>query len=79
MIITVRQMDRNFKYTRRGNWTFLSNLKKYLKLEQERAKSGTGELAFMAVAKSVLQNLFQASMTHRNLNFHFRVGKKNAP
>jgi len=47
------------------------NLKKYLKFEQKRVKSGAGQLALMAVAKSVLQNLFQASMTHRNLDFRF--------
>ena len=47
------------------------NLKKYLKFEQKRAKSGAGQLALMVLAKSVLQNLFQASMTHRNLDFRF--------
>ena len=47
------------------------HLKKYVKFEQKRAKSGAGQLALMTVAKSVLQNLFQASMTHRNLDFRF--------
>ncbi|AZQ57283.1 IS1182 family transposase [Maribacter sp. MJ134] len=47
------------------------NLKKYLKFERKRVKSGAGQLALKALAKSVLQNLFQASMTHRNLDFRF--------
>ena len=47
------------------------NLKKYLKFEQKRAKSGSGQLALMALAKSALQNLLQASMTHRSLDFRF--------
>nr|WP_257212917.1 transposase [Maribacter sp. 4U21] len=47
------------------------NLKKYLKFERKRVKSGAGQLALKALAKSVLQNLFQASVTHRNLDFRF--------
>ncbi|WP_241240908.1 transposase [Maribacter sp. MJ134] len=47
------------------------NLKKYLKFERKRAESGAGRLALKALAKSVLQNQFQASMTHRNLDFRF--------
>ncbi|WP_241240903.1 transposase [Maribacter sp. MJ134] len=47
------------------------NLKKYLKFERKLAESGAGRLALKALAKSVLQNLFQASMTHRNLDFRF--------
>ncbi|WP_218963443.1 hypothetical protein, partial [Maribacter sp. 4U21] len=47
------------------------NLKKYLKFERKRVKSEAGQLALKALAKSVLQNLFQASVTHRNLDFRF--------
>ena len=49
----------------------LSAMKKYLKFEQKRAKSGAGQLALIVLAKSALQNLFQASIMHRNLDFRF--------
>ena len=47
------------------------NLKKYLKFEQKRAKSGAGQLALMAVAKSVLQNLLISSIKPVKLTFQF--------
>jgi hypothetical protein len=36
------------------------NLKKYLKFEQKRYKSGAGQLAFKVFVKSVVGDLFSA-------------------
>ena len=47
------------------------NLKKYLKLEQKRVKSGAVILASGAFVKSVLQNLFSASRPRRKIAFRF--------
>ena len=55
------------------------HLKKYLKFKQKRSKNGAGQLALMALAKSVLQNLFQASMMLRNLDFHFLSRQEKSP
>ena len=47
------------------------NLKKYLKFEQKRFKSGAGQLAFKVFAKSVVRNLFSALPRHRKLTFQY--------
>tara|TARA_R110000764_G_C10992090_1_gene381335 strand:+ start:54 stop:1625 length:1572 start_codon:yes stop_codon:yes gene_type:complete len=45
------------------------NLKKYLKFEQKRSKSGAGQLAFKVFVKSVVRDLFSALIRHRKLTF----------
>jgi hypothetical protein len=47
------------------------NLKKYLKFEQKRSKSGAGQLAFKVFVKSVVRNLFSALLRHRKLTFQY--------
>ncbi|MER3317160.1 MAG: hypothetical protein RIB79_02600 [Allomuricauda sp.] len=46
------------------------NLKKYLKFEQERSKSGAGILALAALVKSTDQLLSGTSVKHRKLALH---------
>jgi hypothetical protein len=46
------------------------NLKKYLKFERKRVKSGAGTLALAAFVKSVLQHLFGASAKHLKLAYN---------
>jgi transposase len=46
------------------------NLKKYLKFEQKRVKSGAGRLALAAFIKNGLEVLFRPSATHRKLPFY---------
>mgnify|MGYP000647470431 FL=1 len=43
------------------------NLKKYLKFERKRSKSGAGRLDLAALVKSELQYLFGTCIKHRNL------------
>ena len=47
------------------------NLKKYLKFEQKRVKSGVGQLVVTAFVKSAFQHLFSTSTKHRKLAFNF--------
>ncbi|MGB3152380.1 MAG: transposase [Maribacter sp.] len=47
------------------------NLKKYLKFEHKRSKSGAGQLAFRVFVKSVVQDLFSALQRHRKLTFQY--------
>jgi transposase len=47
------------------------NLKKYLKFEQKRYKSGAGQLAFRVFVKSVVRDLFSASLRHRKLTLQY--------
>jgi len=47
------------------------NLKKYLKFEQKRSKSGAGQLAFKVFVKSVVRDLFSALLRHRKLTFQY--------
>ena len=47
------------------------NLKKYLKFEGKRAKSGAGKLAFKVFVKSVVQDLYLALPRHRKLTFQY--------
>ena len=47
------------------------NLKKYLKFEHKRVKSGAGTLAFKVFVKSVVQDLFSALLSHRKLTFQY--------
>jgi hypothetical protein len=46
------------------------NLKKYLKFEQKRVKSGAGQLALVAFVKSAFQHLFGTSVKHQKLAFY---------
>ena len=46
------------------------NLKKYLKFEQKRVKSGVGILAFAAFVKSVFQDLINTSRGHSKLTYN---------
>ena len=46
------------------------NLKKYLKFEQKRVKSGASQLALLAFVKSVFQDLFSACVNHRKLAYN---------
>jgi hypothetical protein len=45
------------------------NLKKYLKFEQKRSKSGAGKLAFKVYVKSVVQDVFSAFVRLQKFNF----------
>lgn len=47
------------------------NLKKYLKFEQKRLKSGAGQLALAAFVKSVFQDLISASEKDQKSAFNF--------
>ena len=47
------------------------NLKKYLKFEQKRSKSGVGQLAFKVFVNSVVRDLFSALLRHRKLTFQY--------
>ena len=47
------------------------NLKKYLKFEQKRSKSGAGRPAFRVFVKSVVRDLFSALPRHRKLTFQY--------
>ena len=47
------------------------NLKKYLKYEQKRSKSGAGKLAFRVFVKSIVRDLFSALLRHRKLTFQY--------
>tara|TARA_R110002167_G_scaffold22938_1_gene81756 strand:- start:237 stop:1808 length:1572 start_codon:yes stop_codon:yes gene_type:complete len=47
------------------------NLKKYLKFEQKRSKSGAGQLTFKVFVKSVVQDLFSALPRYRKLTFQY--------
>ncbi len=47
------------------------NLKKYLKFEGKRVKSGAGQLALAVLVKRIFQLLFPASIEHGNLAYNF--------
>ncbi|WP_245545058.1 hypothetical protein [Flagellimonas ruestringensis] len=47
------------------------NLKKYLKFEQKRVKSGARILASVALVKSTFQLLFGPSLKYQQLNYNF--------
>ena len=47
------------------------NLKKYLKFEGKRVKSGAGQLALSVLVKRIFQLLFPASIEHGNLAYNF--------
>lgn len=47
------------------------NLKKYLKFEQKRTKSGAGILALVALVKSTVQFLAGPSLKHQKLDYNF--------
>ena len=47
------------------------NLKKYLKFEQKRFKSGAGQLAFKVFVKGVVRDLFSALPRHRKLTVQY--------
>ena len=47
------------------------NLKKYLKFEGKRVKSGAGQLAFKVFVKSVVRDLFSALLRHRKLTLQY--------
>ena len=47
------------------------NLKKYLKFEQKRVKSGAGQLDLAALVKSTAQFLFGPSVKLRKLTFQY--------
>lgn len=47
------------------------NLKKYLKFDQKRVKSGAVQLAFKVFVKSVVQDLYLALPRHRKLTFQY--------
>ena len=47
------------------------NLKKYLKFEQKRVKSGAGKIALSTLLKSALQKSFGTCKKPRKLTFQF--------
>jgi hypothetical protein len=47
------------------------NLKKHLKFEKNRSKSGAGQLAFEVFVKSVVQDLYLALLRHLKLTFQY--------
>ncbi|SIS46689.1 hypothetical protein SAMN05421766_10241 [Zobellia uliginosa] len=55
------------------------NLKKYLKFEQKRSKSGAGRLDLAVLVKSTLQYLFGTCIKHLNLVPRFWPDIKKAP
>ncbi|MEO9890909.1 MAG: hypothetical protein ABJF52_00200, partial [Aurantibacter sp.] len=46
------------------------NLKKYLKYEQKRVKSGARRLALVALVKSVFQQLFGIAVKHQKIAYY---------
>ncbi|WP_262497625.1 transposase [Maribacter sp. 4G9] len=52
------------------------NIKKYLKFEQKRSKSGAGKLTLTALVKRTVQSLFGPSVKLRKLTFQYDPERK---